>query len=257
MESGSSSGTVHPMPFLDRLTGIIVSPGEVFENVSQTGLTTSNWFVPWLLYVAISIFTGQLLLGNPSLSGQLENTIRTQFDELMQEPIMKGEISQEEADAQFERYGKPDSPWFTLLSVGGTLFGSIATLFVISLFCLLLAKSAVSASAPYMKVVEVVGLTFLIDGLEQIVTTVLMFLTDSILASPGMALFLLPDVDLQSKWHVALSKLNVFTFWKLGILSTGLSRLFRRDFPKVLVLVLALWVLWSLFSLFTGFTPGT
>jgi len=256
MESGYSPGTVQPMSLLDRLTGIFVSPGEVFENISQTAQTTSTWFVPWLLYVAMSIITGQMLLGNPSLSGQLENTIRKQFDELMQEPIMKGEITQEDADAQFERFGRPGSPWFTLLSVGGTLFGSIVTLFVISLFCLLLAKSAVSATAPYMKVVEVIGLTFMIDSLEQVVTTILMFLTDSILASPGVALFLLPDIDLQNKWHVALSKLNAFTFWKLGVISTGLSRLFRRDFPKVLVLVLALWILWSLFSLFTGFNPG-
>ena len=256
MESGNPPGAVQSMPFLDKLVGIFVSPGEVYENVGGTGPTTSTWFVPWLLYVTISIFTGQLLLGNPSLSSQLEDTIRKQFDEVMQEPILKGDVTQGEADEQFERFGSPGSPWFTLLSIGGTLFGSILSLFAISLFCLLLAKSAMNASAPYMKVVEVVGLTFLIDALEQLVTTALMFLTDSILASTGAALFLLPDIDLHNKWHVAISKLNTFTFWKIGILCTGLSKLFHRDFPKILVLVLALWLLWSLFSLFTGFSPA-
>jgi hypothetical protein len=257
MESEHSSETVQPMPFLDKLAGFFLSPIEVFDNVARSGPTTSTWFVPWILYVLMSIFSGQLIVGNPSLSAQLEQTLRKQFDELMHESIIKGEITQAQADEQFERFGTPGSPLFTLVSVGGALFGSLVTLFAVSLFCLLLGRSAMSATAPYMKVVEVVGLTFLIDFLERIVTTALMFLSDSILASPSFALFLLPDVDLENKAHILLSKLNVFTFWKIGAVSLGLSQLFRRDFPKVLVLVVALWVLWSLFSLFTGFNPGS
>jgi hypothetical protein len=43
---------------------------------------------------------------------------------------------------------------------------------------------------------------------------------------------------------------NVFTFWTLGVTSIGLSRLFQKDLPKVLVLVFALWILWTLFKVF-------
>jgi hypothetical protein len=257
MESENAVETTEPMPFLDRLAGFFLSPGEIFDNIARSPIVTSTWFFPWLLYVLISIFAGQLIVGNPSLSSQLEQTLRTQFDEMMHESIVKGNITQGEADEQFERFGTPGSPWFTLISVGGALFGSLATLFAVSLFCLLLGMSAMSTSAPYMKVVEIVGLTFLIDVLERIVTTVMMLMTDSILASPSLALFLLPDVDLENKAHVALSKLNVFTFWKIGMVGLGLARLFRKDFSKVLVLVVSLWILWSLFSLFTGFNPGS
>jgi membrane associated rhomboid family serine protease len=49
----------------------------------------------------------------------------------------------------------------------------------------------------------------------------------------------------------------VFTFWELSVLSLGLSSLFQRDFPKVFVLVFAIWILWSAFMLLTGFTFGT
>jgi hypothetical protein len=51
---------------------------------------------------------------------------------------------------------------------------------------------------------------------------------------------------------VFLSACNVFTFWSLGLVALGLARLFRRDFPKVLVLVLALWALFALLALLTG-----
>ncbi len=228
----------------------------MFENVAQTGPTTTTWLIPWLLYVIMAVVTGQLLLANPSLSFQLEETIRKQFDEVLQESIAKGGITQEQADEQFEKFGKPGAPFFTLLSTGGVLLGSLVSLFAISLFCLLLGKSAMGTTVPYLKIVEVVGLTLLIDMLGQVVTAALMFLTDSIHASPGAALFLVPNIDLENKGHVALSKVDVFTVWKIWILSTGLSKLFRRDFPKVMVLVLSLWVLWSLFSIFTGFSAG-
>ena len=255
MESEQSFETVQPMPVLEKLAGFFHSPGKVFDSVAGSGLTPSTWLVPWILCVLASILTGQLILGNPSLSGQLQETLRKQFDALMHESIVKGDITQQEADEQFGRFGTPGSPMFMLISVGGAILSSLATLFAVSLFCLLLGRSAMNATAPYMKVVEVIGLTFLIDFLERIVTTGMMFVSDSILASPSLALFLLPDIDLESKVHVAMSKLNAFTFWKIGIVSLGLARLFQRDFPKVLVLIVALWILWSFFSLFTGF-PG-
>jgi hypothetical protein len=256
MESIQPAEPAQSLSFLDKLAGVFLSPGEVFENVAQTGQSATTWLVPWLLYVVMAIISGQLLLSNPSLSAQLEQVIKEQFDVALKEDIAKGAVTQEQADAQFEQFGKPGSPLFTLLSTGGIALGSLVSLFAISLFSLLLGKSAMGATAPYMKVVEVVGLSYLIDMLEQAITAGLMFLTDSIHASPGLALFLLPDIDLQDKVHIALSKVNVFTFWKIGILSIGLSKLFRKDFPKVFVLVLALWVLWSIFSIFTGFTTG-
>jgi hypothetical protein len=49
-----------------------------------------------------------------------------------------------------------------------------------------------------------------------------------------------------------MSKMNVFTFWVLAVTSIGLSKLFRRDLPKVLVLVVVLWILWTVITVFTG-----
>ena len=50
MESNYPPETVQPMPFFDKLAGIFLSPGEVFENVAQTGPTTTTWLIPWLLF---------------------------------------------------------------------------------------------------------------------------------------------------------------------------------------------------------------
>jgi hypothetical protein len=253
MEPGYLNEAPEPMSFTDKIVSLFASPGELFEHVRTSGPTNSNWLVPWMIYAAVSIAVGQLILSNPSLSSQLEQTIRQQFEQTVQEAITEGAITREEADQQFEQFGRPGSPWFTLLSTGGTLLGSLAVLFALSLFYLLLGRSAMRASAPYMKVVEVVGLTFLIGALEGLVATALMFATDSIHASPSLALTL-SKVDLENKFHLALSKVNLFAFWDIAVTSIGLSRLFEKDFPKVLVLIAVLWILWSAFSIFSGFS---
>jgi hypothetical protein len=98
----------------------------------------------------------------------------------------------------------------------------------------------------------VIGLTLLIAAAESIVTTVMAIGLDSIHAGPSLAVFV-KDFDLNNKLHVTLSKVNVFTIWSLLVTGIGLSKLFQRDLPKVLVLVFALWILWSAFTVFTGF----
>ena len=108
---------------------------------------------------------------------------------------------------------------------------------------------------PFHKVMEVVGLTFFIATLEQIVTTLLMFGLSSIHATPSLGAFV-SNFDVQNKLHMALSKINIFTFWDLAVVSIGLSILFRRDLPKVLVLVFALWLVWSILTVMTGMRFG-
>lgn len=238
------------MSFTDRIVNIFASPGELFENVRQTGPTSSNWVFPWLVFVVVAIATGQLVMNNPSLADQLATTIRQALDKSVQEGSMK----QEQADQAFE-FTRPGSAWFTLIQVASSVFGSLVALFILGLLYWLIGKSAMSATAPFMKVVEVVGLTFFIGALEQIVTTMLMFAMGSIHATPGLGIFV-TDFDINNKLHVALSKVNIFTFWTLGVVSVGLSRLFQRDFPKVLVLVLTIWILWSIVTLLTGVRFG-
>jgi len=251
MEEHTTTPSVRPMTFAEKLTNIFASPGELFENVRLTQRTTSNWLIPWAIFVLVAILMGQLMIQNASLADQLGATIRKGFDQQVQE----GKMSQDQADQVYETFAKPGSTWFTLAQIGGVTFGSLAALFILALVYWFVGKTAMNATAPYLKVVEVVGLTFFIATLEQIVTTLMMFAVDSLYASPSLAIFV-SEFNVENKLHVAMAKINIFTFWDLSVVSIGLSKLFQRDLPKVLVLVFALWVLWSLITIFTGFRLG-
>jgi len=250
-EEQAPTEQVKRMSLMERLINVFAAPGELYENVRVTPRTSSNWLVPWVIFAIVAVVMGQVMLSNPSLTDQLGAVIKKQIDKQVQE----GKMPAERAEQAYEQFAKPGSLMFTITQTAGAVFGSFVVLFVLGLIYWLLGKTAMKATSPYMKVVEVVGLTFLIGALDQIVTTLLMFVFNSIFASPSLAL-LVSDFDLENKLHVVLSKFNIFTFWSMAVVSIGLSKLFQRDFPKVFVLVLGLWILWVVFTILTGIRFG-
>ena len=249
-EQTASEAAVQPMPFGEKIVNIFTAPGELFENVRLTGKTTSNWLLPMLLFIVIAASLNQLILTNPSLVDQMSTLMRKGIDEA----VAKGSMTAEQADKAAE-FMRPDSMIFRIQQIVGVVLVTPIALFLLSLVYWLLGKWAMTASAPYMKVVEVAGLTFFISILETIVTTLLAYGMDSLFAGPNLALFV-THYDLQNKLHMALSKVNLFTIWDLTVVSIGLSKLFQRHLPKVLVLVFALWIVWSVFTVLMGWHFG-
>lgn len=246
----TSPEPVRPMPFVERMVNVFTAPGELFENVRLTPPTPSNWVIPMLLFIVVAFLMSQVMFMNPSLVGQMSDLMRKGIDEA----VVQGRMTQEQAD-QAAAFTKPGSTMFMIQQIVGLIVISPVALFLLSLVYWLLGKWAMKGTALYIKVVEVVGLTFFISILESIVSTMLMYLMDSITASPSLALFV-SDFDIENKLHMALAKVNVFTFWDLSVISIGLSHLFQRDLSKVLVLVFALWILWSIFTVATGIRLG-
>jgi hypothetical protein len=238
------------MPFTEKLANIFASPGELYDNVRDTPQSAINWLVPALVFLVISIVMNMVMMSNPSIADQIGQMMRKGMDDA----VAQGKMTSEQAEQSYEMM-RPGSTMFTILAMGGTLVMTFASLFGLGLAYWLVGKGAMSATAPYMKVVEVVGLTFFIGTLEVIITTVLIIGFDRLNAGPSAAFFL-AGFDATDKTHMLLSKVNLFTFWSLIVTSIGLSRLFRKDFPKVLVLVLALWILWTAVTVFAGCAPG-
>lgn len=250
MEEHATRETVKPFSFTEKLSGIFAAPGELFENVRQTGKTPGNWVLPSIIFIIVAVLMSQLMLTNASLVDQLGTIMRKSIDEA----VAKGSMTAQQAE-QAAPFMKPDSMIFRIQQVAGIVIITPIALFLLSLVYWLLGKWGMNATAPYMKVVEIAGLTMFITCLESIVTTLLMFSMDSIFATPSLGLFV-TDFDVENKLHIALSKVNIFTIWDLAVVSIGLSKLFQRDLPKVLVLVFALWVVWSVFTVLMGIRLG-
>lgn len=226
-----------PMSVSEKMAGIFASPGEVYEDVRLTPRTNNNWVIPTLILIVVAIICSLLVMNNPSLQHQIGTAQREAMDKLVQE----GRITQEQADRQAEMMGG-GSPFILIGIVVTTPIITFAMLFLFALVYWLVGKFSMKSTAPYMKVVEVFGLTFYIGAIGRIVTTAMMYLMDSLHASPSLALFV-SDFSVQNKLHMALSSVNIFTIWSLVVTAIGLAKLFQRDLSKVLVLVFALTIL--------------
>lgn len=239
----SSGPEDRPLTLLERLSAVISSPGRVFEELPYEPHRPANWIVPWIILSVTAIIAGAVMLADSSLMAQLSSLTADMFHGAVEE----GALSQKDLEWQLRAFG-PGSPVFAVLWLTGPPATSLVTMFALAFLLRLIGRSAMSAQAPFMKIVEVVGLTSVVRALETAATLALVLLTGSILATPSAAL-LAGSFDPESTLQFALSRINPFTFWTIGLTALGLSELFERDFPKVLVLLGALWLLWTGFTL--------
>lgn len=254
-----NTATVTPMTFTEKVTNIFASPAELFDNVRDTVSTPSNWVIPVVLLIIVAFGLSQVIMHNPVLNEQLKVQIRESGEKRLQEQVQQGKITAEQAEQtreQMEAYTDPGKPFFVIMQAVSMIVLMPLVLFAISALYWLLGKSIIKATSPYMKVVEVIGLTFYIGVLETIMTTIIQVAFENLHATPGLGLAVMNGFSAENKLHVALSKVNIFTIWSLIVTSIGLARLFRKDIPKVMVLVFALWILWVVFLLITGFQFG-
>jgi hypothetical protein len=240
---------VKPMSLSDKLAGVFASPSELYDNVRQTPPTSSNWLVPTLILVVVGVIMAYLVTSNPVLSDQMKRMASEQMEKGLAKQLAAGKITQEQANQARDQMSGMGETGTLIFKYVAAAAGPFFSLFLASLIYWLLGKGVMKATAPYMKVVEVVGLTFFIVAVESVVTTILSIGMNSIFASPSLAL-LISDFSIENKMHLLAASMNVFTFWTLTVTSIGLSRLFQKDLPKVLVLVFALWLVWVLFSVF-------
>jgi hypothetical protein len=228
-----------------RLLGVITNPAAVYDDVSATPRTPSNWVAPWILLVIATAVLTQLLIQNAEFAAQLMSVMREQVDLLVND----GAVPREDADRQLALL-QPGMPLFTVLSIAGPAFWGLGMVFALSLLYWLIGRSAMRAFAPYMKVVEVVGLASLIGVIELCVSTGLILATGTLTITPTAAA-LFPSVAQDSLLYALLLKANPFSVWLVIVTSVGLARLFARDVPKVIVLILSLWILWTVAMLIT------
>ncbi len=236
--------------FTDKIAGVFASPGELFEQIRLAPPAASNWVVPTLILIILTIASMVLVLNDPVLFDQMMAPQR----EALAKAVQEGRITQQAADQQEQLVGS-GSPVILislLITIPLTVF---AVLFLFSFIFWLIGKLVMKSTAPFMKVVEVYGLTFYIGALGILVTAALRYALGSFHASPSLALLVLP-FDVTNKLHLALSVVNIFTIWGLVVTSIGLAKVFQRDLPKVLVLIFAVWILLSVVMIFLGIPMG-
>lgn len=237
------------MSFTDKIMNVFSAPGELFENVAKAEKRNSNWSVPLVVAMIVSIVFILVAFSQAPIQDQM----REQTEKTIQKQVASGKLTQEQADMALSKNpAQPGSPLFMI-------FGSIAAaaavalmLFGFALAFWLMGKWVFKSTAPYGKVLEVVGLSMYISILMSIVTLLLVVAMGSLYASPSLAIAL-PNFDPSNKIDKLLASINAGTFWFLAVISVGLGKVFAVPTMKALVGVGVLWALWTAGTVLIGF----
>ncbi len=218
-----------------RLTGIFVTPGEVFDSLKTEPAALTNWLVPALLFLVVSWIGAMLMLTNPAIKQQLQD-VQTQA---IQKQVDSGKISQQQADQILQVTGKYADIGVKIGSIAGPVFVAFASPFGWG-FLLWLAGVIFKRPFGYMQGVEAVGLSNMLSVLEAAAHWLLIVAMGNMFVSLSPAL-VLKNPDPGSLIFGILSSLSVIGLWCLGVRAIALSRLTGLSLVKSAVWVFGLW----------------
>jgi hypothetical protein len=232
-----------------RLLNIFAVPGDVFDEVKSAPFRVGNWLVPVLLASTIGVISALIVFSQPAVFQKLRERQVQKLDA----GVKAGTITREQADKTLAFSDKYFGPQTMKIAGGlGAAAGGFIRVFWWAFVLWLLALFFLKVKLPYVKLMEMVGLASMISILGMIVTLLLTVNFGKLMSAPGLA-SAFGDFDVQKQNPLLLGVLVLFTFWFLGVLSSGLSRLSGAPFARAMLLVGFYWLISELFLLSTGF----
>lgn len=246
----SESNVVVQTSLFDRLTGVFVSPGEVFEQLRHAPPAASNWWVPLLLSLIAVIAYICVAFSQPAV---LQQT-RDQQAQVLKAKVDKGAMTQQQADAAMEAIERFSTP--AIMKISGSVagvFAMVAMFFLINLGVWLLGSKVFHGGYDFMKSAEMLGLTQMISVVGTLILIPLVIAKGNLLVNLGPVL-LLDQIDPKIITHQILLSLNLFNVWYVVVLGLGIARLSGASIYKALGVLIGIWFLIRLVAILSGAT---
>ena len=236
------------MSLAARLLNVFAVPGDVFEEVRATLPTAANWLVPALIAGVVGAASAWLMFSQPAIQQQL----REKQERVLEQQVKAGKMTRAQADQALAIAQKFTGPtMMKILGAFGAIAGGFVRVFWWALVLWLLSRWLLKIHISYLKAAEVAGLAGMIATLGAIVTLLLVVNLGKLFSTPSLALTI-GEFDEKNKSHLLLGAVNVFNFWLVGVMASGLARLAGVPFARAGFLVLGYWIAWSLVLIFIG-----
>ncbi len=204
----------------EKLLNLLVSPGEVFDEVIAAPRNLVNWRVPTLLLCLAGIISLQLNNGELTAAA-----VRQLGDDAIAS----------KSQGEFLKNGWPLVASLTVC--GSVIAGTLWSAFVLWFMGRVFLKVRFS----YLKTLEVVGLTGIILVLGTLITSLLIAASGDAAARPSLSL-LAGKLDAGHPFRQALDVFNVFHLWTTTALAIGLARLSGVTFKESAFWVFGYWL---------------
>lgn len=232
------------MSLAARLLNVFAIPGQVFGELAAAPSALSNWLVPAICVALVGVLSALVLFSQPSIQKQF----REHQQKVLEEGTKAGSITAEER-ALVDKLMSPVM-LKTIGSAGAVVFGFSNVLWW-GLVLWFLARSLLRVQIPFVKALEVAGLSAMINVLGSIVAMLLIVNIGRTGATPSLAL-LVKDFDATRKGHLFAAAANVFSIWVVGVRSIGLAKLTHTPYLRAAWAVFTFWLLEQSFLILSG-----
>jgi hypothetical protein len=215
--SSFSASSVSPTSVREKLLNIFVSPSDVFDEVIASPTNLANWRIPTLLACLVTVISLQLANSPADSSANSQS----------------GSLSA--AQAQTLAGARP------LLSALLVCIATFAGTCWSASILWLMGRLFLKVRFPYLKALEIVGLSGIISVLGSITTILLVAASGDPIARPALSLFVL-NMSPTRPFYQILDILNFFHLWSTAVLAIGLSRLCNVTFKEAAFWVFGYWV---------------
>jgi hypothetical protein len=224
------------MSLAARLLNVFAIPGDVFEEVKTSPGNMGNWLVSTALLVVAMCLSAWAVYTQPAVKQKM----REQMWKSVQVQVDKGVLPKDRAETYVTAVEKV-APYF---AVAVAIIFSLVQPFWWGLILWLIGAKVLKGNFPFMKAVEVAGLSNSILVLQFVVWALLAIGLSNPHASTSLAL-LAKDQDPKDPMYKLLNVVNFMDFWVLGVRSVGLARLAGVQFLRAMGWIFAIWVIIS------------
>jgi hypothetical protein len=243
------------MSLAARLLNVFAVPGEVFEVVRASRVAVGNWVLPMILCAMIGALTAVAVVSQPTVQKQMRDRLDQQVKALERE-VKAGKMKQAELDRTVTLTRMIIAqPTLQLLGAVVAAGLGVARVFWWGFVLWILGRLFLKVRLNYFKTLEVAGLGLMISVLGGVVTLLLMVNLPKLFAAPDLT-SAITDLEGLQKSPLLLAASVLFSFWLVGVLAVGLSRLSRVPVLRTAWFVLLVWLLQETFLSLLGGVLG-
>ncbi len=240
---------------LDRMIGVISEPSAAFSAISKQGTRHTDWLIPILLMIIVTVITTITAFSNPEIKAKMMQMQRKTMEEQFEKQIASGQMTREEADKIKENASR-----FTENPVMLIVFPAISTVivtfiwfFFFALIGWLIAKNLLGGTGTFNDAMTALGLPLYITVISLIIIIIISFASGEL--ASGVNLLLLTKAEVTTFSGFIQSKIDVFAIWFYAVVGIGFARMFKSDNTlKYVITSLSIWFVLNLAVYFLATT---
>jgi hypothetical protein len=208
------------MDGFSRIINTYFDPRKVFESLR----IKPSWLIPFIILSVVGILSFYI-----AILPIVENQVITQIESMEQMPEDQKEIAIEKS-LQYVKFQGIAVPILTIV------------VFFVASLVLWFVFNMMGGESTFKRVLAVFSYSSLVDIPAAIVKVPLIFVKKSMEIQTSLAIFLSSELK-ETFLYKVLSGLDIFTFWKVLLISIGLSVMYRYTMRKSFSAVLIVWVI--------------